>query len=371
MKTIAQFVKDRITSLGDLQDALQTAMRLEFSTIPPYLCAQWSINNDPNGVADMLGDIVLQEMYHFALAGNMLTAIGGVPSIANAAFVPSYPTNVLPGGIPEKLAVDLKPFTPDQSQVFMQIEYPEFPPIAFAAGPPTIGAFYNTIADGFTTVNPPINLNAFAVNSGEATPIKSVADALVAISLIQGEGEGTVGSPDQPPAGNKTFAHYYVFKEIFTGKTLVQDAAGHWSFTGAPIQFPTSLNFQQSAVTPTPSLAFNQAMSQLLIDLQACWTTGAKPKIGAMFDLQNLAWASSSKGYVPSSYGYLPRLDLGVVWLFTNGRSWHVRRIPPTAAFRGSPVVPGWSATSAKGRGHEVAPLQPAARVRRRRPVTI
>ena len=79
MKTIAQFVKDRITSLPDLQDALQTAMQLEFSTIPPYLCAQWSIDSDPNGVADMIGDIVVQEMYHFALAGNMLTAIGGVP----------------------------------------------------------------------------------------------------------------------------------------------------------------------------------------------------------------------------------------------------------------------------------------------------
>ena len=39
MKTIAQFVKDRITALPDLQDALQTAMQLEFSTIPPYLCA--------------------------------------------------------------------------------------------------------------------------------------------------------------------------------------------------------------------------------------------------------------------------------------------------------------------------------------------
>ena len=39
MKTIAQFVRDRITLLTDLQDALQTAMQLEFSTIPPYLCA--------------------------------------------------------------------------------------------------------------------------------------------------------------------------------------------------------------------------------------------------------------------------------------------------------------------------------------------
>src|SRR5262245_15506461 len=131
MKTIAQFVRDRITWLPDLQDALQTAMQLEFSTIPPYLCAQWSVNDDPGGVSDMIGGVVLQEMFHFALAGNMLTAIGGVPSIANAAFIPSYPTTVLPGGIPQTLAVDLKPLTPEQVQVFMQIEHPEFPPVAF------------------------------------------------------------------------------------------------------------------------------------------------------------------------------------------------------------------------------------------------
>jgi hypothetical protein len=299
MKTIAQFVKDRITTLPDLQDALQTAMQLEFSTIPPYLCAQWSIDSDPNGVADMIGDIVLQEMYHFALAGNMLTAIGGVPSIANAAFIPSYPTNVLPGGIPQKLAVDLKPLRPEQAQVFMQIEYPEFPPVALAAGPATIGAFYDTIAEGFATANPAINPNAFAVNSGEAKPIKSIDDALAAISLIKGEGEGTVGSPDQPPPGNKTFSHYYVFKEIFTGKNLVQDAAGHWSFTGAAIQFPTSFNFQPSTITPSPSLSFNQALSQLLISLEACWTSGARPNIGAMFALRNLGVGLIKQGIRP------------------------------------------------------------------------
>ena len=299
MKTIAQFVKDRITILSDLQDALQTAMQLEFSTIPPYLCAQWSINSDPSDVADMIEGIVVQEMYHFALAGNMLTAIGGVPNIANAAFIPSYPTNVLPGGIPQKLAVDLQALTPEQAQVFMQIEYPEFPPVALAAAPATIGAFYDTIVAGFTTVSPTINPNAFAVNSGEATPIKSIADALAAISLIKGEGEGTSGSPDQPPTGNTTFAHYYVFKEIFTQKTLVQNAAGNWSFMGAAIQFPTTFNFQQSTVTPSPSLAFNQAVSQLLIGLQACWTSAAKPNIGAMFDLQTLGVGLIKQGVRP------------------------------------------------------------------------
>ncbi|UGY05701.1 ferritin-like domain-containing protein [Bradyrhizobium quebecense] len=299
MKTIAQFVKDRITTPADLQDALQIAMQLEFSTIPPYLCAQWSIDSDPSDVAGMIEGIVVQEMYHFALAGNMLAAIGGVPNITNAAFIPSYPTNVLPGGIPQKLAVDLQPLTPEQAQVFMQIEYPEFPPVALAAAPATIGAFHDTIADGFKTVNPPINPNAFSVTSGEAKPIKTIADALAAISLIKGEGEGTAGSPDQPPAGNKTFAHYYVFKEIFVGKTLVQDAAGHWSFSGAAIQFPTTFKFQQSTATPSRSFAFNQALSQLLIGLQACWKSGAKPNIGAMFNLRTLGVGLITQGIRP------------------------------------------------------------------------
>jgi len=298
VKSIAQFVKDGIASPSDLQDALRTAMRLEFSTIPPYLCAQWSINSDPGGVADMIENIVVQEMYHFALAGNMLTAIGGVPDIANASFIPPYLTNVLPGGIPQQLAVDLQPLTLNQAQVFMQIEYPEFTPVAFAEGPATIGAFYDTIAAGFTTVNPTVNPDAFAVNSGEATPIKSIADALAAISLIKAEGEGTAASPDQPLASN-TFAHYYVFKEIFTGKTLVQDEAGHWSFSGAAIQFPTTFNFQQSTATPSPSLAFNQAVSQLLIDLQACWTSGSAPNIDAMSNLQALGTGLITRGIRP------------------------------------------------------------------------
>src|SRR5262245_34471642 len=162
MKTIAQFVKQGIKSLADLKAALQTAMQLEFSTIPPYLCAQWSIklNADPDRVGDTIKAIVVQEMFHFALAGNMLTAVGGTPNIANAAFVPSYPTHALPGDIAQKLAVDLQPLSRDQLQVFMQIEFPEFPPVARALGPPTIGDFYTTIADAFTDINPAINPDA-------------------------------------------------------------------------------------------------------------------------------------------------------------------------------------------------------------------
>jgi len=300
MKTITQFVKDGITSLSDLADAIQVAMQLEFATIPPYLCAQWSINSDPSDVSDLIQDIVVQEMYHFALAGNMLTAIGGTPNIANADFITHYPTKFLPGGIPQALPVDLKPLSQDQLQVFMQIEFPEFPPVgltARASGPTTIGAFYDTVYAGFATINPSIDTAARFVNMGEAVQIKSVADALEAISRIKGEGEGTQGDPNQPPEDGKQLAHYYVFKEILTGKTLVN--AGGWSFSGPSIQFPTVYDFQQSTLNPSPSVAFNQAVSQLLIDLQKCWTSGGRPSTSAMFQLQTLGQGLIQQGFRP------------------------------------------------------------------------
>ena len=297
MKTIAQHVQDGISTPSDLQDALQTAMQLEFATIPPYLCAQWSINSDPSGVAGMIQNIVIQEMVHFALAGNMLSAIKGTPNIANAGFVPSYPTNALPGGVPQKLAVDLQPLSLDQLQVFMQIENPEFPPIAVTAGPPpaTIGAFYDTIFKGFAVVNPTIDPNAKFIDFSaiispppQTVQIKTITDAQNAITTIKTEGEGTQGSPDEPPSDGSTFAHYYAFKQIFIGKTLVQ-TNGKWGFTGAAIQFPTVFSFSQSAVRADPSAAFNQTLSNLLQQLQACWTTGASffDTLGTMSTLQS------------------------------------------------------------------------------------
>jgi hypothetical protein len=303
MKTIAEFVQSGISTLAGLQNALQLAMQLEFATIPPYLCAQWSIdtNNDPSDVQDMIQNIVVQEMYHFALAGNMLSAVGGTPSIANPSFVPTYPTHVLPGGIPQELAVDLQPLSANQLKVFLQIENPEFPPVALSARaqvPATIGAFYDTIASGFTTVSPVIVPNANFVNMGEAVQIKSIADALAAIVRIKGEGEGTPGSPDQPPEDATQLAHYYVFKEILLGKTLVQ-TGGKWVFTDPAIQFPKVFNFIQSTTAPDPSIRFNQALSQLLTGLQACWTSGQRPSISAMFSLQSLGQSLIQQGIRP------------------------------------------------------------------------
>jgi hypothetical protein len=302
MNTIQQFVENGITTLADLQDALRLAIQLEFSTIPPYLCAQWSIdsNEDPDNVADMIQKVVMQEMFHFALTGNMLTAVGGVPDIAKPSFLPTYPTHALPGGIAQALAVDLQPLSVNQVKVFMQIEQPEFPPVALslASAPATIGAFYGTVADGFTTANPVIDPGAKFVAMGEAVQITSIADALVAIARIKGEGEGTPGSPDQPPAGGTELAHYYLFKQIFLGKTLVQDGAA-WSFSGPPLRFPKVFPFRQSDANPNPSKAFNQTLTRLLTGLQNCWVAGQRPSVKAMRDLETIGRDLIQQGIRP------------------------------------------------------------------------
>jgi hypothetical protein len=303
MTGIARFVQQGINDLGQLKDALQLAMQLEFATLPPYLCAQWSIENIGDPVNQTIGDIAIQEMYHFALAGNMLTAIGGIPSVAHANFIPKYPTTVLPGGIAQKLPVDLKPLSDDQLKVFLQIEQPEFPPVALALAerPATIGAFYDTIIDGFKSTKPTVIQGANHVKMGEAFPIASISDAIKAINLIKGEGEGTAGSPDEPPSSlnNKGFAHYYRFKEILTGHALVNHS-GKWSFTGAPIHFPAVFHFEPAVPGSHASDPFNKTLSDLLSNLQACWKSkGVTPDLGKMDMLQSEGIALIKKGIRP------------------------------------------------------------------------
>lgn len=304
MKTIVQFVEQGINNLPDLQAALQTAIQLEFSTIPPYLCAEWSIQTDPAGVGAMIHNIVVQEMFHFALAGNMLSAIDGNPSIATSGFLPIYPTTTLPGDIalldrttspPTPATLALLPLSLPQVQVFMDIEYPEFPPVALAAGPATIGNFYDTIATAFSdTVKPQINASAPFISwpQGKIGKIASITDAIAAITRIKTEGEGAQGSPDEPPGNTLPFAHYYTFKEIHEGKKLVQDPnTRKWSFTGDPIAFPTAIHNAVPATQPNPDqTAFSNTLLGMLQKLQACWTA-SPPSIssiifGDMFSLK-------------------------------------------------------------------------------------
>ena len=305
MKSIEAFVNGGIQTQAELQDALSCALRLEFSTIPPYLCAQWSIaGGDPDGyVNDLLNMIVVQEMYHFGLAGNMLSALGVAPDIDSADFLVSYPASELPGGISMALPVDLKPLTRNQVAVFMQIENPQFAPVpassllADARSPATIGDFYDTIRQAFDDLRATLVFDPAAQfvtgSAGETFAVRNSDDAIRAIDQIKIEGEGTSISPDQPMAGE--LAHFYRFQELYNGVTRPDDPQR----PNQPIAFPASSSFARSTKTPSESLAFSQAFTQLLIGLKKAWTAKKRPSVADMRHLEELGRGLIAIGIQP------------------------------------------------------------------------
>src|SRR5436305_9027600 len=155
-----------------LKQMLQYAVELEVSTLPPYLSGLWTIQQGSGPVYDLIQSVVQEEMVHLGLACNMLTAIGGTPSIY-APFQTKaiqYP-GPLPGGVRPQLVVYLAGLSKQYvNDVYMQIEYPEKGPVALALGNtyPTIGAFYDAILSAFQTLNPPLSSkNQLAVCFGQ------------------------------------------------------------------------------------------------------------------------------------------------------------------------------------------------------------
>ena len=229
MRTLEQCCREGIRDIHELREALQLAMRLEFATIPPYLCAQWSVRVDPDRTEGVIHHIVGQEMNHLALAGNLLVAIGGLPQIAQPDFLPRYPLTELPGGIDQEMPVDLRPFTYEQVQVFMQIEHPTPSPCLSrepGSDPATIGEFYETIISAFEALKPKIRQDSHQVPVALSDPICTIADAVSATTRIMEEGEGCSGSPQQPTTDGHRFAHYYLFREIYMQRRLVETKEG-------------------------------------------------------------------------------------------------------------------------------------------------
>ena len=322
-RTIRETVEVGINNLRELQGSLLTAIQLEFSTIPPYLCAQWSINGnnngDPSDVNGMIQGVVVQEMLHFGLACNMYTATGGSLSdeIATPDFVPVYPTDGLPGGVHPGLVVSLLPVGSQALQTFMSIEYPEVtpvvqqpdtPPPPAPPTPPTIGQFYQVIAAGFNTVfpdgslpnNPSLNQVVTDVDSDQLFAINTVADALNAIKEITDQGEGTSTSPDEGTFDPANLAHYYTFAEIYYGKTVAQVGDG-FQYSGSTITTPTVYNFVPQPARAADQQTFINDFMTLMTQLEECWTSGSSidTAVGTMFSLQTAGTDLIQAGFAP------------------------------------------------------------------------
>ncbi|MER7751203.1 ferritin-like protein [Kitasatospora sp. NPDC097643] len=323
----------------ELKDALQRAIMLELSTIPPYATALWSITNPDNSqpVRHTIREIVFDEMSHFGLVCNMLTTIGGTVVLTDPLTVPKYPGQ-LPGGVNPGLEVFLSGLSRESAGLFSDIEKPEHP-LAFAVDGNTIGAFYQRIANVFPTfahlitgqhqVEFPLSSSHGAGN--DIVAMNTLDDVLNAIHVIQTQGEGTDVSPENPfPGAPGELAHYYAFKEIAVGKKLVRnDQTGQFEFTGPDVPLPdtspvarvpqggwlNSPGNQPDHATSELLHTFNQQYSDMLRSLEDAWGAGGSdslfPAIGMMGSMRRTAQQINGIK-LPAD----PRFTYGPEWLF-------------------------------------------------------
>src|SRR5262245_14285638 len=116
-----------LNTLQEAQDKLQTAIGVEFGTLPPYLYALYSIRPGTNAEAELrIKSVALQEMIHMCLACNMLNALGGTPKIQVQTYPGPLPGDIGPDGTP--LQLHLYPFSQQAMEQAMAIEQPEDPP---------------------------------------------------------------------------------------------------------------------------------------------------------------------------------------------------------------------------------------------------
>jgi rubrerythrin len=295
----------KITNVNGLRRALQTAIELEHSTIPPYLTALYSIKEGRNTeVARIIRSVVIEEMLHMAMACNLLNAIGGHPSIDRPGFVPTYPGR-LPGGLRPDLTVTLRKCSIAQLRdVFMSIEEPAVTVDPVEQAGQTIGWFYDRIEEAFQQLSERENLftgdPARQVSEwkgvGNLVVVTDLASARAAIHEIVEQGEGA--SPINPEDGYDELAHYYKFAEIVHGRRIVLEKGGY-SYTGEPIPFdedgvwpmaddPNTQNLPPDSQQRLQSAEFNQIYRNLLEALHQVFNSHPdrlNAAVGLMFSL--------------------------------------------------------------------------------------
>ncbi|MGP3919791.1 ferritin-like domain-containing protein [Nonomuraea sp. 10N515B] len=233
----ATLLETRIATLDSLREHLQWAVELEHATLPPYLCALYSLDPERNPEAvQVVGSVFAEEMLHLALAANLLNAVGGRPRLDTPRMLPGHP-RTLPHG-DRSLELSLVPFGAEALEMFLRIEQPA-PPSAPAEGDAyeTIGQFYAAIEQGLRHLcdrlgeqavfcgDPARQVSAahFRRTAGRLIAVDGLASALAALEEIVEQGEGTArgevwdGDQDVFHPERDEVAHYYRFQELKLG----------------------------------------------------------------------------------------------------------------------------------------------------------
>lgn len=219
----------------DLQEHLALAIQVELTTVPAYLYAMYSIEDQSSEAARLIKSVVAEEMLHAALMANLLVAVGGQPDFLKPDLVPVYP-GLLPHHVPP-LMVNLAPASPQVIRdVFLVIERPEAP-----GAPPeddqfeTLGQFYRALEIALEDLSDRFDLFADsggvrqfadpryyqpvefdAEDSGGLMMVHDLASACEAIEVVVHQGEGVNDERYADPS-HQELTHFYKFEQIADG----------------------------------------------------------------------------------------------------------------------------------------------------------
>jgi hypothetical protein len=241
-----------ITTVEDLRYYLGEGLKIEHSTIPPYLTALYSLKPGTNLEAfHILRAVVVEEMLHLTLVANVLNAIGGSleGTLTAEDFVPHYPTHLPTGATDFK--VPLRKFCPETVDTCMDIErskeVSEDAPLVVSRTLQTflkvrgydptytfysIGEFYAEVIRGLYALHKQLGDKLFCGDpkrqitpeyyyngGGDIIPVTDLNSAIRAMKVIQEQGEGSrVGAIYD---AEREISHYYRFQQLKLGQYYV------------------------------------------------------------------------------------------------------------------------------------------------------
>jgi Ferritin-like len=323
-------VNAQALEVARLRNLLQAAVELELSTIPPYLCALYSLKPESNGTARLIiRSVVVEEMLHMVLAANVLNAIGGEPRVTGRERVPRYPHE-----LPDGVVLDLLPFGPEAIEGFLKVENPQSSHRTLAAdhplvagrrpdtqlayattitqGPTTIGAFYAEIIEGLEKAAATMGEQAlfcgdparqitrdyYYAGGGIPLPVTDLESARAALAEIVDQGEGDQASMYDKDGG---LGHYFRFKQLKYGRSYLplDDAgtpSGHqidvdWTAAYPMIANPRGEDYADPELRAASNAA-NRTWSGLLRQLEAAFNgfpEALLTAVPAMFSLRDRA----------------------------------------------------------------------------------
>lgn len=288
---------------------LQTAVELELSTIPAYMVALLSMKLTANReAADLIRSVMIEEMLHLALVGNVLNAVGGTVHIGSDN-IPSYPLRLNFEGKNFKdrnFPIDLAPFSAANIETFMKIEEPQTvaaPRIAMFKEIDipglTIGEFYMNIialleeldASGSGTLfsgDPARQLHDdyYWGGGNRIIPVSDLASAKKALDIVITQGEGAWRQPGEKiafhPDQPLQMGHYYRLAEIHYQRRYVPTDDPAKPPTGEPLPIdyaavhpikinPTAADYAGSRLEKVND-AFNARYTMMLMQLEQALT---------------------------------------------------------------------------------------------------